>query len=152
MKDWPDLYLFVYPVPGPGINPIRFVSQICAVLTDLCVRNYDVILHGHQIHFGRLFGQPCGGNTFSKNAPNEKSANHFWFSLHLNEFYWLGVQVKWGLNPISMKPYWIPSNRLQVYKRLESGSDPNTQFKILWLVFFNPQKSIRVRWVRGCLS
>ena len=61
------IYFYVsYLLPGPGTRPIRFVWKVHATLQNLCVRSFDVVPYGHQIHFGRFFGQPSRENTFSK--------------------------------------------------------------------------------------
>lgn len=97
-----------------------------------------------QIHFGRLCGQPTGGeDTFSnKHKKYEiKSVNNLWFSQVITGFGFNGNEDS-TLFPI--RPYWTPSNREHVSKKVESGWVPNSQFQILCLEFFlNPQKSVR---------
>jgi len=51
-----------YMFPGPGTSPIRFVSEIRAILKYVCVRSSAVAFYGLQIRFGRFFGQPFGTN------------------------------------------------------------------------------------------
>ena len=44
-------YVF-YTCPGAGTSPIRLVPKDRAVLSHVCIRNFDVAFYGHQIHSG----------------------------------------------------------------------------------------------------
>lgn len=66
-------FIVLYPFPGPGTSPIRFVSKIRAILEYLCVRSSDIVFYLHKIHFRRFSGQPLGETTFSKKGTQNEN-------------------------------------------------------------------------------
>ena len=93
--------------------------------------------------FGRSLTNPIGKLHFRKCTPTNMSIR---FDVHRISL----MSMVLGLIQMGIKS--IFSNKVQVYERLESAAIPNTHFKVLWLVFLNPQKSTGVGCVGGCLS
>lgn len=74
---WERICMFItcvcFKETGPVTCPIGLDSKRNCILMYLYIRSSDVLFYGHRIYCGGFFGQPSGENTFSKNAPNNKS-------------------------------------------------------------------------------